>query len=111
MGNAGAHSWRYQKDGLYTSLGVAETGACVVATPARTDGTIFMFADDQTLDAATTSNGHAKVPGPAMDGRDFDVNLLALASVNGIGHKTLRRLVDHFGDLDRIWHEDRPIFR
>lgn len=60
-------------------------------------------------DQAAASPNTAR--GPELGARDFDVNLLALGAVKGIGHRTLRRLVDYFGDLNRIWDEDTPIVR
>jgi DNA processing protein len=38
--------------------------------------------------------------------RDFDVSLLALSKVRGVGLKTLRALYEHFTDLSRVWQMD-----
>src|SRR4051812_17183447 len=115
MRNAGALSWKSRSmRQVYTGLGVAPSEACIVATPARTQPSLSMFADDDFTPEMAQTNGstqRATPPGPVMESHDFDVNLLALASINGIGHKTLRKLVDHFGDLERIWQEDTPIVR
>lgn len=47
--------------------------------------------------------------GPAADAEDFDLHLLALGRVKGVGVHALRVLIDHAGgDLARIWHEDTP---
>jgi DNA protecting protein DprA len=43
--------------------------------------------------------------GPARDSQDFDLHLLALGRVRGIGVKTLRALIDHYGDLRSVWEE------
>jgi hypothetical protein len=47
--------------------------------------------------------------GPAADAADFDLHLLALGALRGIGVHALRALVDATGgDLSRVWQEDTP---
>ena len=60
-------------------------------------------------EAAATSPTPAPRCGPEMDSAELSVQLLALGQVKGIGQHTLRRLVDHYGDLRKIWSEDPPI--
>ena len=59
--------------------------------------------------APSTSNGmmpptYQATPPSVSD--DFAVSLLAISRVRGIGPKTLRLLIDHFGDPSRIWGVD-----
>jgi DNA protecting protein DprA len=45
--------------------------------------------------------------GPALGVADFDLQLLALGLVRGLGVHALRALIDAFGgDLERVWAED-----
>jgi len=63
--------------------------------------------------ASSTSNGTMQsahqvtspTPPPFVSD-DFAVSLLAISRVRGIGPKTLRLLIDHFGDPSRIWTAD-----
>jgi hypothetical protein len=53
------------------------------------------------------STGATRLRGPAVDAVDFDLHLLALGSVRGVGVHALRTLIDTCGgDLSQVWHED-----
>src|SRR5262249_1061389 len=50
-----------------------------------------------------------KKAGVAADADQFDLHLLALGQVKGVGVAVLRGLIDTFeGDLARVWQEDVP---
>jgi DNA protecting protein DprA len=71
-----------------------------VATPAPQGVELPPIAEEERDDEA---NAHAR--------HDFARYLLALGRVKGIGIRTLRLLMDHYGDLAHVWDDDVPAIR
>lgn len=77
------------------------------------------FDDDkQRMEKTVSVDGHAPIEATSHStgsyrryttvspSTDFDIALLALGRVRGIGIKTLRFLIEHYGNLNRVWQED-----
>lgn len=72
-----------------------------------------LFGDDPAADASTLTEFPALSEGdgdrvnfPVTAIPDFDLHLLALAQVRGVGLHALRALILHYGNLEAVWDDD-----
>src|SRR5207244_2319361 len=72
-----------------------------------------LFGDDGFMDADVASLPESpRRNTPVRSDKNFGLYLLALGSLRGVGIATLRRLIEHYGNLDRIWDDDeRKIYQ
>ncbi|NTU84316.1 MAG: hypothetical protein HGA45_33970, partial [Chloroflexales bacterium] len=58
---------------------------------------------DEGLPMTDENGSLSQRTAPLSPFRDFDISLLALSQVRGVGLKTLRALYEHFTDLSTVW--------
>lgn len=58
---------------------------------------------DEGLPMPDENGSSSQRTAPLSPFRDFDISLLALSHVRGVGLKTLRALYEHFDDLSAVW--------